>query len=150
MDHPTPEQLSAPSLRLAFLQIWVHGRQFPDATDRWDGNWLNVVVHCGADGASVWAKGAILDTLALSRFRDDIDRIYRTLAGEAVLDSDEPNIKAHVKSNDKAGHLRIRVELTPDHRLQGHWFEFEADQTYLPPLIAQLDTVLKTFPVRGI
>ena len=150
MGHPTPEQLGPPSLRLAFLQIWVHGRQFPDAMDRSDGNWLNVVAHCGGDGASVWATGAILDTVALSRFRDDLDRIYRTLVGEAVLESDEPNIKAHVKSSDKAGHLRIRIELTPDHLLQGHWFEFEADQTYLPPLIDQLDTILKTFPVRGI
>src|SRR4051794_9320357 len=113
--------------------------------DRWDGNWLNVVGHCGGDGASVWSTGAILDTLALSRFRDDLDRIYRTLA-EAVLESHEPKIKVHIKSSDKAGHLRIRVELTPDHLLQGHWFEFEADQTYLPPLIDQSDTILKTFP----
>ena len=150
MSHPTPEQLGPPSLRLAFLQIWVHGRQFPDSMDRWDGNWLNVVVHCGKDGASVWAQGAILDTVSLSRFREDLDRIYRILAGEAVLESHEPNVKAHVKASDNAGHLRIRVELTPDHLVQGHWFEFEADQTYLPPLIDQLDTVLKTFPVRGI
>src|SRR2546426_12437700 len=122
MGHPTPEQLGPPSLRLAFLQIWVHGRQFPDAMDRWDGNWLNGIVHCGKDGASVWAHGAILDTVALSQFRDDLDRVSRTLAGEAVLESAEPNLKAHVRSSDNAGHLRVRVEITPDNLLQGHWF----------------------------
>jgi hypothetical protein len=31
----------------------------------------------------------------------------------------------------------------------GHWFELEADQTYLPPLISELDSVLERFPVRG-
>ena len=150
MSHPTPEQLGPPSVRLAFIQIWVHGRQFPDAQDRWDGNWLNVVVHCGKDGASVWAQGAFLDSVALSRFKDDLHRIYRTLAGVAVLESDEPNVKARVESSDSAGHLRVRIEITPDHLSQGHWFEFEADQSYLPPLIEQLDSVLKAFPVRGI
>ena len=150
MSYPTPEQLGPPSLRLGFLQIWVHSRQFPNAQDRWDGNWLNVAVHCGNNGASVWANGAILDTLALSRFRDGIDRIHRTLGGEAVLESDEPNVRVHVQSSDNTGHLRIRVEITADNLLQGHWFEFEADQSYLPPLINQLDTILKTFPIRGI
>jgi len=150
MSIPTPEQLGPPSVRLAFIQIWVYARQFPDAHDRWDGNWLNVVVHCGKDGASVWAQGAILDTVAFSHFKDDLDRIYRTLAGFAVLESPEPNVKVRVESSDSAGHLRVRVEITPDNLSQGHWFEFEVDQSYLPPLIEQLDSVLKAFPVRGI
>jgi hypothetical protein len=60
-----PEQLGPPSLHLKAFQFWVHGRQFPEAQDRWDGNWLNVTVHCGEAGASVWATGAILDTAQL-------------------------------------------------------------------------------------
>jgi hypothetical protein len=150
MSHPTPEQLGPPSVRLAFIQIWVYGRQFPDAQDKWDGNWLNVTVHCGKDGGSVWAQGAILDAVALSRFKDELDRIHQTLTGVAVLESHEPNVKARVESSDRAGHLRVRVEITPDNLSQGHWFEFEADQSYLPPLIDQLDSVLRAFPVRGI
>jgi|KBSMisStaDraftv2_1062788.scaffolds.fasta_scaffold61834_3 hypothetical protein len=46
MSEPTREQLGPPSIRLAFLEIWIHGRRFPEAQDRWDRNWLDVVVHC--------------------------------------------------------------------------------------------------------
>ena len=70
MSHASPEQLGPPSLRLAAFQLWVHGWQFPEARDKWDGHWLNVTAHCGQAGASVWATGAILDTIGLLRFRD--------------------------------------------------------------------------------
>jgi hypothetical protein len=47
------EPLGAPDLQIAGLRLWVHDRQFPMADDYWDGNWLQVTVHCGAPGASV-------------------------------------------------------------------------------------------------
>jgi hypothetical protein len=51
--------LGAPDLKLEGLQIWVHGRQFPDLHDYWDGNWLRVTAHCGGSGASVFTTGSI-------------------------------------------------------------------------------------------
>lgn len=33
MSHPSPEQLGPPSVRLQAFQLWVHGRQFPEAQD---------------------------------------------------------------------------------------------------------------------
>ena len=131
------------------LQFWVHSRQFPGAHDQWDGNWLNVTVHCGEGGASVWATGPILDTIGVLRFRDELERLHRTLSGEAALESHEPNVVVRVAVTDDAGHLRVRVEITPDHLAQGHWFEFEIDQSYLPAAVAQLESVLVAFPVRG-
>src|SRR5688572_5706046 len=150
MSYPSPEQLGPPSVRLRAFQLWVHGRQFPDAQDRWDGNWLNVTAHCGQAGASVWTTGAILDTIGLLRFRDELERLHQTLSGEAVLESHEPNVIVRVAAADSAGHLRVRVEVSPDHLAQGHWFEFEIDQSYLPAAVAQLESVLAAFPVRGI
>jgi hypothetical protein len=150
MSHPSPEQLGAPSVRLNAFQLWVHGRQFPEAQDQWDGNWLNVTAHCGQAGASVWATGAILDTVGLLRFRDELERLHKTLSGEAVLESREPNVRVRVTSSDGAGHLQVRAEITPDHLAQGHWFEFEIDQSYLPATVAQLESVLIEFPVKGI
>ena len=150
MSHPSPEQLGPPSVRLSAFQLWVHGRQFPEAQDQWDGNWLNVTVHCGQSRASVWATGAILDSIALVRFRDELERLHQTLAGEAVLESHEPNVKVRVAASDSAGHLHVRAEITPDHLQQGHWFEFEIDQSYLPATVAQLESVRMEFPVKGI
>jgi hypothetical protein len=150
MKHATVEQLGPPSVRFAAFQLWVHGRQFPEAQDKWDGNWLNVTAHCGHAGASVWATGAILDTVGLVRFRDELERLHQTLSGEAVLESHEPNVVARVTATGGAGQLRVRVEITPDHLAQGHWFEFDADQSHLPATVAQLESVLAAFPVKGI
>ena len=150
MSHPSPEQLGPPAVRLAAFQLWIHGRQFPEAQDQWDGNWLNVIVHCGQSGASVWATGAILDSIGLVRFRDELKRLHQTLSGEAVLQSHEPNVRVRVAASDGAGHLAVRAEIAPDHLAQGHWFEFEIDQSYLPTTVAQLESALTEFPVKGI
>lgn len=48
-----PEDFGEPSLSIAGFQLWVHGRQFPEATDFYDGNWLRVTAHCKASAASV-------------------------------------------------------------------------------------------------
>ena len=57
--HGSPK-LGDPDIKIAALKIWVHGRQFEDAQDYWDGNWLRVTAHCGADGGSALAHGSIL------------------------------------------------------------------------------------------
>jgi hypothetical protein len=60
----------------------------------------------------------------------ELERLYQTLSSEAVLGSHEPNVKVRVARSDGAGHLHVRVDITPDHLAQGHWFEFEIDQSY--------------------
>lgn len=145
MSHPSPEQLGPPSVRLAAFQLWVHSRRFPDAQDQWDGNWLNVTVHCGQSGASVWATGAILDSVAFVRFREELEQMYNALSGEAVLESHEPNVKVRVTASDRAGHLNVRAEITPDNLAQSHWFDFEIDQSYLPATDGKLHRLAAEF-----
>jgi hypothetical protein len=65
--------------------------------------------------------------------------LHQTLSGEAVLESHEPNVVVRVTATDVSGLMRLRVEITPDHLAQGHWFEFEIDQSYVPEAVAQLD-----------
>jgi hypothetical protein len=148
MKEDVAERLGAPALRLAGFGLWVHGYQFPDAADAWDGNWLRVTAHCGAGGASVWVSGAVLDTVSVLRFRDGLAALHASLAGSAELSSHEPNVVVRASAVDRAGHVTVRVELTPDHLTQGHWFEFEVDQSYLQPAIAQCGELLGRFPVR--
>ena len=53
MNDEAIARLGKPDLRVAGFQLWVHGREFPDAQDEWDGNWLRLTAHCGeAAGAS--------------------------------------------------------------------------------------------------
>lgn len=44
-------------MKPAGLEIWIHGRQFENAHDSWDGNRLQATAHCGARGADVWIEG---------------------------------------------------------------------------------------------
>lgn len=148
MKEVVADQLGAPAVRLAGFQLWVHGREFPDAEDCWNGNWLSVTAHCGSAGGSVWVTGTILDTVSIPRFHDSLLALPGALRGEAVLGSDEPNLLVRVNAADRTGHLRMRVELTPEHLTQGHWFACEIDQSYLPPVIAQCASLLEQFPVR--
>ena len=150
MAQPARAAVEAPSIELGGFQIWVHRRQFPDAHDRWDGNWLHVTAQCAQAGAIVAAGGPILDAADLQRFRDELAALSGTLSGQAELQrrrAEHP--RARVAASDGLGHLRVRVELTPDSQAQGHWFEYVIDQSYLPETIRQLDAVLELFPVRG-
>ena len=135
-------------LRLAGLRIRVHGRQFPDARDDWDGNWLDVTAQCDDNGASVVARGPILHLSELERWRREAEKLFEALAGEARLDCREPNLSVLLKAAS-LGQITMDVSITPDHLAQKHWFRFEIDQSYLPSLIAQCRTILEAYPLRG-
>lgn len=96
----------------------------PESKDYDDGNWLRVTSHCGASGASVWAQGAILMVTDIAGFGDQCAAMLGGDRKSAALDPFEPI--------DRLGHLRVQVEVTPDHLAQAHRFEFEVDQSYLP------------------
>src|SRR5436190_11083671 len=130
--HPTPEELGEPALRVEGFQLWIHGYQFPDSTDYWDGNWLRVTAHCGGAGASVWVSGALLMVGDLIGWAQQCDALGDGRADAAELAPLEPELKVTVRRADQLGHLTVTVEITPEHMTQQHSFEFELDQTYLP------------------
>ncbi len=144
MDERTHAALGAPDLALCGFQLWVHGYAFDGPAE----NWLRVTAHCGANTASVWASGILLETTDIAHFRNGLDSVHATLAGRASLDSLELNIRLNVVVTDNAGHLGVRAELTPVPHSQGHWFEFQADQSYLPAVLAQCDAILARVPIR--
>ena len=75
-----------PDLSFFGLSLWVKDREFPDASDYWDGNWLVIRAKMKASGASVECGGPILMTADVERFRDDVAKMVSTLAGEATPD----------------------------------------------------------------
>ena len=62
-----PDQIGPPDLKLGPLVIRVHGRQFEDSHDFWDGSWLRVTVYCGAQGAEVTISGTFMRVTELRR-----------------------------------------------------------------------------------
>jgi len=143
------EKLGPPDLKLEGLQIWIHGRQFPDSEDYWDGNWLNVTAHCGASGASVFADGSIIHLPELERWHSQIVGLLASVGGEANLECMEPNLSVGLKANS-LGHIAMDVSITPDHITQRHHFEYQIDQSYLTSLVRQLKAILETHPTKSV
>ncbi len=142
------EALGPATVEIAALRIWVHGYQFPDQTDSWDGNWLRCTAHCAEAGASVRLTGAILDTVSFVRFGRELADVYKQLEGQATLESDEPELKAVVSAIGRNGAVQVVVEITPDHMTQVHRFTLTIDQSFLPEMVRQCNQLLERYPVR--
>jgi hypothetical protein len=137
-----------PDLSFCGLSLWVHDRQFPSATDYWDGNWLMISAKMKATGAYVECGGPILMTADIERFRDGLSAMVSTLTGEAVLTGLEPGLNVTLKMRSR-GHVEGVIEITPDHLNQLHRFDVEADQSYLPALVLSCEAILGAFPVTN-
>lgn len=133
--------LGPPDLQLAGLTLWVH--RYPEAGAGPYEDWLTSSAHCTLHGAAVWVTGAFLRLSEIAAWGEACARLDAGDTEEAVLETIEPELQASLRRHGSLGHLILRVEMTPDHLSQGHWFEFEIDQSYLPELIRQCRTIAK-------
>ena len=141
------DKLGPPALKLAGLELWIHGRQFPDTTEPWDADWLRITAFCAAPGARVWVEGPILGSSSLANWAGECELLHTTLTGQAELHSYEPNIRLLLEMGERTGSVVLSVFLTPDHVTQEHRFEFAIDQSYLPQLLDDLRAILHVYPV---
>lgn len=98
--------------------------------------------------SSVTVEGSIVETIDFKQFRKELAEMHGKLAGEASLSGYEPflNIALHA---DRLGHIKGKIEITPDPSKEYHRFEVSLDQSYLPALIASCDAISGRFPVIG-
>jgi len=141
------EKLGPPDLSFHTLQIWIHGRQFPELNDFWDGNWVRATVHCGAKGGDVWTSGSIIHLPELKSWLQQTETLNKRFKGNANLDCMEPYLSVEMEIG-KRGEVSGCIRITPDIILQKHEFKFEVDQSYLPPLIKQLKEILVRYPIK--
>jgi len=146
--HPTPEQLGPPSLKVGGLDVWVHGREFPEAQDADDGNWLRVSAHCGAPGASIWTGGAILSVSELVAWSSRCERLHRGEVDRAELKTSEPELSAVIEKSDSQRPLVLRVEISLVR--QEHRLEFELQPSELLAIVQQCTAIEERYPVRGV
>lgn len=138
-----------PHITLAGLRIWVHGRQFPDAEDYDDANWLRVTAQCTAEGAMVQVSGYFIHLSEIADWVDQCERLKTKLAGVANLECLEPELSVYL-SAELLGHIAMRVKITPDHMTQKHVFDFAIDQTYLNQLIQECRMLLAEYPLKHV
>ncbi len=141
------KQLGDPDIKLAGLSIWIHQRQFPEAEDYDDGNWLIITACCEASGATVWTKGPIIHLSEIYRLMKGCEQMSDSLSGEAQLGCMEPELDLTLKML-KNGRIKMEVEISPAHLTQTHWFRFDIDQSYLPKLIRDCRKALDKYPIK--
>ena len=120
MNHHLSE-LGEPHLHLAGLTLWVHGYQYRDVDDYWDGNWLNATAVCSADGATVLLRGAFIRTNEIQDWQHAVDKLLADLEGEAKLECMEPEIAVTLRAKS-IGAVEMEVQITPDQLTQEHRF----------------------------
>ena len=143
-----PENLGEPDIKISGLEIWIHGYQFPDSLDYWDGNWMEITAKCTSKNACVWVSGNILHLPDLEHLMTTSEKLYEPLKGEAELQYIEPELSMKLKASS-LGQICMTVDITPDHLNQGHKFEFEVDQSYLPEMISSCKKVLNRYKIKG-
>ena len=141
------DNLGTPDISFAGLKIWINKRQFPDADDYWDGNWLYVTAFCDSFGSQVWTEGPIIHLSEIEHLLKGMENLYHTLQGEAELPCAEPNLSVKV-SLDRLGNGTLTVQITPDHMTENHEYIFEVDQSYFPKVISELKTILEIYPIK--
>lgn len=135
-------------IKLEGLKIIVHGREQPDIYDYYDGNWISVTASYSRSLTYVEASTSI-HLPEIKSWVDQLEILYRTLQGEALLDCMEPELNISIKS-EKLGSLQMDLSITPDHMFERHHFISTIDQSYLPDLIQSCKNVLNCYPIRGV
>jgi hypothetical protein len=147
MSEQSHVNLDEPSLQIAGLKLWVHGRQFPLAQDYWDGNWLQVTAQCDSASATVSTVGPIVHLGELVQLIEECERLHESLSGIAKLDCMEPNLSVTLTAKTR-GQIDVQIHITPNHMLERHEFNESFDQTFLPAIISQCRRILIEHPLR--
>ena len=136
-----------PDLKIAGLSLWIAGRQFPDAEEYWDGNWLNIFVRVSAPGASVEVQGPIVHLREIYGFAKELDELTQAIVGTARLKCIEPALSASIEIGS-LGTGVLKVEATPNHLTQSHRFEFDIDQTEVSSVAKQCAAIIAEYQLR--
>lgn len=148
MNFQELEELGDADLTICGLRIWIHGRQFPDSTDYWDGNWLRVTAYCIYPESAVRIRNdACVRVDELAGLLAGCERMYSTLNGSAELNCMEPYISIAFTASSN-GHIGVKLSVTPDHTKETHEYEDEIDQSYLPAIISSCRSIIARFPIR--
>lgn len=147
MNHRKLESLGDPDLQIAGLRVWVHGREFPQSEDYWDGNWLRATAYCVYPDSSVRVHGSIVHLGELLGLLKGTECLYQTLEGQAELRCIEPYLGVELQAQT-GGHVRVKISITPDHMTESHEYTDGFDQTYLPAIIAGCKAILAKFPLK--
>src|SRR6056297_1886806 len=101
------DKFGEPDLKMNQLNLWIHGRQFPNADDFWDSNWLNISALCSESGADVYINGPLIHLSEIESWLNLCQELDQTLSGVAELNFIEPNLIFKIELEKGRGTLSI-------------------------------------------
>lgn len=136
--------------RLGGFRLDVDGSTPHETDDTWDANWMSVTARCQASGATVVARCAVLTSWSIERFCSGLVGVARAGSGSAHLAAEEPCLSLCVTPGKSGSAASLRVDVTPDHAGQGHWFVFAVGAAELEGAIDQCRSILAAFPAQAV
>lgn len=130
--------------------VIVHptGRERPEASDYWDGNWVYATVTVAAR-AFRGEFEAQLRAEEFVRFRDQLQVLYETLKGGAKFETMEGWLTVDIQGDGK-GHFRAACIAVDQPGIGNRLaFALDFDQTELPEILRGVDAICAAFPVVG-
>ncbi len=121
------------------VELDVLGKLYEDGLG---GYWLSVAIEIILDGYHASIGGTHMVTGDLNKFRSQVIKMYEEMKGFADLNAIEELITLRAEL-DKTGHVlwkgQTRYPIGVGNVLQ---FQFHSDQSYLPELISQLNSIM--------
>lgn len=125
-----------------FVKIQVAGKTYPDSMDRWDGGWLNSKINLLL-GSFNGIFNANLRIDEFKNFLKDVERLNKTLKGQATYQSMEDWLIIEIENVDSLGNLSASIvakdSLEGNNKISG---TIMLDQTYLKTIIAEIKAML--------
>lgn len=146
-EHPAPARVQIGRSSGSHIIVVVHAREWPDPADADDGNWLATSCEFRL-GAFQGRTTPSLRAEELAAFLTDLQGLYATLAGSAVLQTMEAMLVVEVTTSGR-GDVIVSGYATSELGGFGHRLSFEIsdlDQTDLRPIIDELSEVVERFP----
>lgn len=131
-----------------FIFIEALERTQLTSTDYWDGNWLNTEVTIKVGGFRGHV-GGYLRTDEFATFREEVTALYSTLSGSATFRTMEEWLLIEMIGDGK-GHITAEGSLIDNPGIGNTVrFKLELDQTFLPSLLEELNTLIDRYPIIG-
>lgn len=128
-----------------FLRLEVIKYSYPDATDNYDNNWLDIVLTLKM-GAFSGQYPAYFQTTDFSQLLGELTKLHENLNGQFSFTTLEQQLVLNFKG-DGLGHIQIEGT-AEDNAGNGNRlnFEIDIDQTAFPAIIQQLSEITSAFP----
>jgi hypothetical protein len=127
------------------LRIEVVGQIYPKEELIYERNWLNTIVQVEV-GSFLGKFSAQMQTFDFEIFKKELEFAYKNLKGGATLEGVESQVNIHV-SGDGVGHFIAKCHLLDKVGIGNELIcDLNMDQTQLPEIIDQLNTIVRTFP----